>query len=513
VSDQFGPLTPTPQQPLSRREAREAASAKPAKRTKAPATGGESAEKPEKTGIAALIAKHPTAYLIGALALAFVLLGTGAVALGVATGGTASASGPAAIIDDSVPRALPETLPAASRLRTCTIGDAASNEALKTLHASVINASTGEVLFNRAATEPARTASVLKALTGAAAISVLGPDYRLSTQVFEGSSPGTVVLVGGGDATLTRLNSGESVYKGAARVSALATQVVDAYTVAYPGVPITNIILDSSYWNPKDNWDASWSNSDRTNGYQSRVTALQVDGDRADPTVKVSARGNDPVKRAGEAFANAIAAASGQPVATLTVGTNASTTKLGEVQSQPVSTLVNQMLLTSDGTLAESLARVVSVKAGLGGSASSLQQAIGGAIQPLGMDVTTLTIVDGSGLSAKNAISPDFMARFMIAAKSGANDLQYVYNSLPIAGETGGLQNRFASSEAKGKVTAKPGHITSATTLAGVIEAKDGTTLGFAFYGIGDGIPDSAVGAVDALTTAVYECGDNLANN
>lgn len=507
MSDHFGPLTPTPQQPLSRREAREAASAKPAKRGKAPEDGAE------KTGLAAVFAKHPTAWLIGALALAFVLLGTGAVAIGIASGATAVVSGPAAAIDDSVPRATPETIPAASRLRTCTVGEFASNKSLKTLHASVINASTGETLFDRAATEPARTASVLKALTGAAAISTLGPDYRLTTSVFEGSTQGSVVLVGGGDVTLTRLSSGESVYKGAARMSALATQVVDAYTVAYPGVPITSIILDSSYWDPKDNWVSSWAASDRTNGYQSRVTALQVDGDRADPAAKVSARGNDPVMRAGQAFASAVAAASGQPVATLSLGTNASSTKLGEVQSQPVSTLVNQMLLTSDGALAESLARVVSVKVGLGGSSSSLKQAIGGAIQPLGLDVTTLTIVDGSGLSAKNAVSPDFMARFMIAAQSGADDLQYVYNSLPVAGETGGLQNRFTSSSTKGNVTAKPGHITSATTLAGIIDARDGTTLAFAFYGIGNGIPDSAVAAIDALTTAVYECGDNLANN
>ena len=45
------------------------------------------------------------------------------------------------------------------------------------------------------------------------------------------------------------------------------------------------------------------------------------------------------------------------------------TPKLGEVLSQPVKVLVNQMLVASDGTLAETLARVISKQMNFGGTA------------------------------------------------------------------------------------------------------------------------------------------------
>ena len=44
------------------------------------------------------------------------------------------------------------------------------------------------------------------------------------------------------------------------------------------------------------------------------------------------------------------------------------------------------------------------------------------------------------------------------------------------------------------------------------IDAADGTKLTFAFYAIGP-VRDDARAALDTLTTAVYACGDNLANS
>ena len=511
-----------PDAPLTRRAAKEQAArgaAKPAKRakpSKQPPTAwadpaGEAPAAP-RSGFAGIVAKHPRTLLGSALGLAFVLLGAGSVVAGVSTGGSASIAGPTAIIDETVARTAPETLPEATRLRTCTIKSIASDERLKTLHASIVNDETGEVLYERGGEKPARTASVLKIFTGAAAISVLGPEYQLTTTVYEGSAAGSVVLVGRGDSTLSRLTSGESVYKGAAKLSDLAAQVVTAYSAKYPEVPITQLIVDASYWNPKDNWDKSWARSDQTNGYQAEVTALQVDGDRADPTAQTSPRSDDPVGRASKAFAQAIATAAGTPAPAISSGTAASTITLGEVKSQPVSALVRMMLDKSDGAIAESLARVVSIEMGLDGSSSSLQQAIPSAIMALGAELPDVKIVDGSGLSKYNAVAPTDMANFLRIVRD-SDDLKYVYDALSIAGETGGLKERFTNSPAKGKVKAKVGRISSAVTLAGVIKAKDGTVLTFAFFSIREGLPDTAKAAMDELTTAVYECGDNLANN
>ena len=466
-----------------------------------------------RSGLAGVFARHPRIWPGSALGLAFVMLGTGAVVAGVSSGAPATVTGPASVVDETVPRAVPETPPAATRLRTCSVKDIAGDDRLKTLHASVINDATGEVLFARKGDDPARTASVLKFFTGAAAISVLGPDYEIRTTVYEGSAPGSVVLVGRGDTTLSRMTSGESVYKGAPKLATLADQVVTAYAAKYPDVPITELIVDASYWDPKDNWEDSWNRSDQVNGYQAEVTALQVDGDRADPTVQNSSRSTDPVKRASVSFANALATAAGTVAPTISSGSAASTTKLGEVKSQPVSKLVAQMVAKSDGALAETLARIVSVEMGLDGSSASLQQAIPSAIEALGGELGDVTIIDGSGLSKKNGVSPTDMARFIGIVKNGSSDLDVVYKALAVAGESGGLTERFVGSAAKGHVTAKVGRISTAVTLAGVIDAADGTTLTFAFYAVKEGIPDTSKAAIDELTTAVYECGDNLANN
>ena len=42
--------------------------------------------------------------------------------------------------------------------------------------------------------------------------------------------------------------------------------------------------------------------------------------------------------------------------------------------------------------------------------------------------------------------------------------------------------------------------------------AKDGTTLLFAIYALGD-VKDDAKTAIDNLATAIYRCGNKLSNN
>ncbi len=211
------------------------------------------------------------------------------------------------------------------------------------------------------------------------------------------------MLVGRGDPTLSQ--GGASVYSGAPQLSDLAAQTVANYDARHPvDVPITNVVLDASYWNPADKWDPSWKRSEQTIGYHSEVTALMVDGDRANPAKATSPRSTDPIGRAGAAFVGALAAAdTGDVVGSLTTTSGsalAGAALLGEVKSQPVSTLIAQMLPQSDNTLAEMLARIVSKESGFNGSAASLQQAIPSALSSgYGVDISTMVIRDGSGLS------------------------------------------------------------------------------------------------------------------
>ena len=130
----------------------------------------------------------------------------------------------------------------------------------------MVNASTGEVLYDRGGTSPSRTASVMKVLTSAAALSVLGPDYRATTTVVKGAEPGSAVLVGGGDVTLSRTSSGtETVYPGAAHLDDLAAQVRAAWDADPSNPPLTKLVLDASLFGG-DEWEPSWDLVEREDG-------------------------------------------------------------------------------------------------------------------------------------------------------------------------------------------------------------------------------------------------------
>jgi D-alanyl-D-alanine carboxypeptidase/D-alanyl-D-alanine-endopeptidase (penicillin-binding protein 4) len=455
-------------------------------------------------------AKNSSLLIASALGVVFLMLGTGAIFAGAALGDSSPDSAPSAEpVAESV-RVAPAELPAAMRLRTCSVADLAADARLMTLRGYVMNASTGEVLFDHAGTKPARTASVMKVLTAAAALATLGPDFRVSTTVIDGSRPGSIVLVGGGDITLGR-SSGNSVYPGAAKISALASAARTQYETLHPGVPITEVVLDATLWNDADRWDSSWDRKEMNLGYHSEITALQVDGDRDNPAQTTSVRSRDAIGRAGSAFVDALGIAG----VTVTRGAAVSGTVLAQVQSQPVRELIGQMLPNSDNALAEMLGRLISLNQGLDGSAASLTGAYASALAAYDIPTTGIVIRDGSGLSHLNAVPASYAAALMATVLGGGQNLSIIYGALPVAGRSGTLSSRFtgASAVARGAVTAKTGWIDTAYTLAGAVNAADGSVLTFAFFAIGDGIRPNAKEAIDSLVAGVFTCGDNLSNN
>jgi D-alanyl-D-alanine carboxypeptidase/D-alanyl-D-alanine-endopeptidase (penicillin-binding protein 4) len=258
-------------------------------------------------------------------------------------------------------------------------------------------------------------------------------------------------------------------------------------------------VLDSTYWDPNDNWDSSVPRSEQTGGFLSESTALQVDGDRANPAAQVSARSTDPVTAAGNAFVLALKAAD-PTITTVSLTKGAAengATVLASVQSKPVSTLIKQMLTQSDNTLAEMLARIVSVKQSLGGTGGSIQQSTMTALGKYGLDTAGLTIEDGSGESDESLITPLFMSKFMSLVSTKSLGLQYVAAGVP----------------AVGKYYAKGGVIATAYTLSGYTTAADGTGESFTFFAEGPGITSAAQAALAALANAVYTCGKNITNN
>ncbi|MWV60007.1 D-alanyl-D-alanine carboxypeptidase/D-alanyl-D-alanine endopeptidase [Rathayibacter sp. VKM Ac-2754] len=461
--------------------------------------------------------------LVAAAVLALALLAAGAFGAGTALGRNASstiaptASAPTISSTPTptpTPTARPTGAATAEALRTCSVVESAADPRLGSMQARVVDAATGEVLFDRGGGTASRTASALKILTAASALAVLGPDTRIATTVVRGAEPGSIVLVGGGDLTLSRLPSGqESFYTGAAHLDDLAAQVERAWDAdpSTAGTSITSVVLDASLYSG-DTWQPSWNRKEQTDGYMPEITALQVDGDRADPTASTSTRGTDPVGRAGTAFA---AELSGDPA--ISTGTApAGAAVLGTVESAPVRDLVQQMLLVSDNAIAEMLARLVAIRTGAGNDFGAEQAGVLQGLAGYGVDTAGITIADGSGLSDDNAVAPAYFTSLLRKVKAREGELGIVLDGLPVSGRTGSLAyaDRFAGDNAvaDGAVLAKTGWIDTGYTLAGVVTAQDGTVLTFAVYALGE-VSDSAKTAIDTLVTGFYRCGGSLSDS
>uniref|UniRef100_A0A942T8V5 D-alanyl-D-alanine carboxypeptidase/D-alanyl-D-alanine-endopeptidase n=1 Tax=Neobacillus citreus TaxID=2833578 RepID=A0A942T8V5_9BACI len=476
--------------------------------------------------VRASVTRKPVPWIAGGLAALLVVGSGGAVAVAAATmpapsrTSAASSSAPtpsASRTPSPTPtpsatpkaRAVPSPATGPSPLRTCSIASAASASGLGAFEGYVMNAKTGEVLYSHDGDTAAQTGSVMKTLTSATALAVLGGDHRIPTTVTR-ESGGAIALVGHGDATLSA--GGATVYPGAPTLAQLAQQV----KAKLGSTPVSTIVTDDTYWSDADAWDPSWPESERTIGYQPRVTALMVDGDRANPGAATSPRSTDPVGRAGAAFRTALANAGVAGAANAQIVKRATTSSdtIAQVSSQPVSTLIGQMIPNSDNTLAEMLARVSSKESGANGSAASLTSVYQSALRGYGVDPSGIVIRDGSGESAENAVSPNFVAHLMVPVQAGAKGLGTLAESLPVSGRSGTLASRFtgANAVAAGKVHAKTGWIDSANTLGGYIDAADGSRLTFAFYAIGSSRA-AALPALDAVTAATYSCGARLTDS
>nr|MDP9458869.1 D-alanyl-D-alanine carboxypeptidase [Actinomycetota bacterium] len=244
------------------------------------------------------------------LALVLLLAGGGMALAGVFSGERGTGSGAVAVAEARLPElgepapvlaSLSEDAPApdpavlagqlAPLLAAPALGSGAS--------AQVVDVATGDVLLNQGASEPVTPASTLKLLTAVAVLTTLDPSDTLETTVVAGATPGEVVLVGGGDPTLSRTAPSQT-YPGAPTVAELAAEVAAALPA---GTPVTRVVVDSSLFSGPLT-ASGWGPADAPSSYAAPVTATAVDGARVSPGSQ--ARSGQPGLDAGSALADAL---------------------------------------------------------------------------------------------------------------------------------------------------------------------------------------------------------------
>lgn len=412
-------------------------------------------------------------------------------------------------------------------------------------------ADTGEVLYRRGSERRQQPASNAKLVTSAAALEVLGPDYRFTTTVAaSGRTAGPVLrgdlyLRGTGDPTML-----------ASDYDALATQVAASGVRLVTG----NLVADDT-WFDGVRLASGWAWDDEPFYYNAQVSALTASPDTdfdagsiivtvapgaaaGDPVRVTVAPPTDHVRIAGTAVTGAPGSGSSITVDrehgtnTITVtgsmATNASPVNefmavwdatgyaaalfraaltahgvrvlgptmraatpaaprtLAVRQSMPLRELLVPFMKLSNNMHAEILVKAMGRARGGAGSWDAGIAAMGSVLPGLGIDPTRMFLVDGSGLSRMDHISPDQVSALLLAARAKPWFPTW-YAALPIAGNPdrmigGTLRNRMRNTAAANNVHAKTGSFTGASALSGYVTATNGGQLVFSM------ITNNAVG-------------------
>lgn len=156
---------------------------------------------------------------------------------------------------------------------------------------------------------------------------------------------------------------------------------------------------------------------------------------------------------------------------------NTSRTLLSRHESPPLRSIVRTLNKQSFNLYAEMF--LMNIAKTTSGSRESGIAAEREYLQKLGVPLEGMTIMDGSGLSRRDTVTADGMARLM-----GALQREPYFDawkdSLPVLGVDGDLRNRETTSPLKGKVKAKTGLISKVRGLCGYLETRSGRTICFA---------------------------------
>lgn len=168
----------------------------------------------------------------------------------------------------------------------------------------IVSLTDGRVLYEQNADRLLVPASNMKLFTTALALSRLGPDYRLGTQICaergiepNGTLPGDLVLVGGGDPSLSdrpypyRANAAGEGFFSFRPVEDLADQLVARGLKRVQGDIVGD---DRRYvWSP---YAGGWALGDVPWGYGAPVSALIVDDNSFAVNVRPGANPGDPAQ-------------------------------------------------------------------------------------------------------------------------------------------------------------------------------------------------------------------------
>jgi serine-type D-Ala-D-Ala carboxypeptidase/endopeptidase (penicillin-binding protein 4) len=452
---------------------------------------------------------RPSTHLIvgvGVLAIVAAVVAATAMltASGRGTNGAQVAPPPAAVTAKPGVVPVADTAPTPTRRGVAgTLAAVLADPNLGKFGGRVTDAMTAKELWQQQDDLPLQPASTNKTLTTAAALLALDREARVTTRVVAGDQDGTIVLVGGGDPTLSAAPPGQDTwYHNAARISDLADQVRRS------GVTPTAVQVDTSLFSGPT-MAPGWDPADIDGGDIAPIESVMLDAGRIQPTTDESRRSLTPALDAGQALASAL----GVDPKDVTIAAHpapAGARQLAAVQSAPLVQRLYEMMNASDNVMAECIAREVAAAMHRPLSFAGAVDAVTNRLGTAHIDTSSAVLQDSSGLSVDDRLTAKTLDA-VVQASAGPDEpaLRPLLDLLPIAGGSGTLSDRFLDTAAKtgpaGWLRAKTGSLTATNALAGVVTDSSGRVLTFALIS-NDAGPTGRT-AIDAVAATLWSCG------
>lgn len=317
----------------------------------------------------------------------------------------------------------------------------------------------GKVRFARNADRRFVPASTRKVLLTAAAWSLLGQGATFSTRVWASGRhdgdrlEGDLILEGGGDPSLDD-----------AGLLDLAQQVASAGIRVVTG----DLLGDASLFRPRDEFGLGWPLDDEPFAYASRVSALVANRNAATGSVEMAASLR-PAVYSLERFVAAAAWAGLDVRGAAVMGQVPAGARLvAQRWSPPLADLLAWTNKRSDNLYAETLLRHLGTVAPVDTSTPSVSLGLDAEAAWLGWPRDAFRLVDGSGLSRYDLLTPRQVADVLLRMKDQPSFLA----TLPVSGQDGTLAERMTGTPAEGKVRAKTGSMSGIACLAGYAGEK-----------------------------------------
>lgn len=296
-------------------------------------------------------------------------------------------------------------------------------------------------------------ASILKSVTTAALFDLVGPDWKYHTKVYidgpidMGILRGNIIVVGACDPSLHSLEE------------PFGNDLTEEITEALKNLFITQvegeIIVDESEFAGTSR-PSSWQREDFSKSYGTGSHALNFSNNSI---------GDRSVENPGDRFVKTLTdklSINEIHVEKKNIG-EGRRIEILDHQSPPIDEIMRSCMMRSDNLFAECLLRTYGKLNGSDGSteASSAKEMENWISK--GYNMEGIEIVDGSGLSRKNRVTADFMAKLLSNMSSDATYASF----FPLAGQEGTLKKFLAGTELDSYIAMKTGSMNGIQCYAG----------------------------------------------